>query len=135
MAQIVVIRLRGRTGLHADVEETLRLLNLFRVNNCTILEDKPEIVGMIKKAKDYITWGTIDDATLALLIQKHGELMATPEKKAFVFNGKNYKPTFRLNPAKGGLGRRGIKAPFSKSGALGNRKEKINELIKTMMRV
>lgn len=133
MAKLAVIRLRGRTGLHKDVATTLDLLNLFHVNNCTILEDTPQVVGMIKRAKDYITWGTIDDATLALLVEKRGVVMDA-DTKAFAFNGKNYKPVFRLDPAKGGLGSRGIKAPFTKSGALGNRKEKINDLLRNMMR-
>ncbi len=133
MAKLAVIRLRGRTGLQKDVATTLELLNLHRINNCTIVEDGDEVAGMLRKAKDYITWGKIDEATLGLLVQKRGEIVAA-SRKAFVFNGKNYKPVFRLDPAKGGLGRRGIKAPFSKSGALGDRKERINDLLKSMVR-
>jgi hypothetical protein len=53
--------------------------------------------------------------------------------KTVGFNGKEYKRYFRLSPAKGGLGRRGIKAAFAKSGALGNRGEKINDLIRRMV--
>jgi large subunit ribosomal protein L30 len=133
MPKIAIIRLRGRTGLQKDVATTLELMNLFRVNNCVVLDDTPEVVGMVKKAKDYITWGTIDDATLAILVQKRGKI-ATASRKAFVFNGKNYQPYFKLEPAKGGLGSRGIKATFTKSGALGDRKEKINDLLRNMVR-
>jgi len=119
MVKIAIVRLRGRTGLQRGVADTLALLNLHRINNCVVLESSPETVGMIRKAKDYITWGAIDDSTLKLLIEKRG---------------RDGKKTFRLDPPKGGLGSRGIKAAFSKSGALGDRKEKINDLLKNMMR-
>ena len=54
-------------------------------------------------------------------------------KKYFVHNGKKYKRYFRLSPPKKGYGRNGIKQPFSKNGALGDRKEKISELLERMM--
>ena len=136
-SRLAVIRLRGRTGLNYSVAVTLDLLNIQRVNHCTIVPGTPEVFGMVKKAKDYITWGPIDDDTLKALVEKRGELVAASDtksgKKSFAFNGKSYKPYFRLSPAKGGLGRRGIKASFTKSGALGDRKEKINDLIKKML--
>ena len=131
--QIAVIRLRGRTGLRADVSATLDMLNIRRVNHCAIVPDSPGVVGMLKKAKDYITWGHIDADTLKLLLEKRGEAAAN-RKRSVSLNGKDYKPYFRLSPAKGGLGKRGIKASFAGgSGALGYRKEKINELLKKMI--
>ena len=151
--QLAVVRLRGRTGLNYSVAVTLDLLNIQRVNHCTIVPGTQEVFGMVKKAKDYITWGPIDDDTLKALVEKRGELVAASDTKSgkkspkslrrlgpiersrfgFAFNGKNYRPYFRLSPAKGGLGRRGIKASFTNSGALGDRKEKINDLIKKML--
>jgi len=80
---------------------------------------------MINKVKDYATWGDIDDATLKALIEKRSEKNPDDPKRT--------KPYFRLNPPKKGFGRKGIKVPFSKRGALGNRKEKINDLIKRML--
>ena len=118
---IAVIRLRGTTGINKHIAETLKRLGLHSINNCIIVPDNPEIMGMIKKAKDYITWGHIEDATLKMLIDKRDKTQTGTRK------------FFRLNPAKGGLGRRGIKAPFIKSGALGDRKEKINDLIQKML--
>lgn len=118
--QLAVIRLRGRTGIRDDVEATLAHLNLHRINNCVIVEESPVILGMLRKAKDYITWGQIDAEVLKALEEKRGE-------------EGSHKPVFRLSPARGGLGRRGIKAAFAKSGALGNRGEKINDLIKKML--
>ncbi len=134
--QIAVIRLRGTTGLQGDVAATLHMLNIRHVNHCTIVPDSPGFVGMIKKAKDYITWGQVDADTLKLLLEKRGEAVAeTDRNQHFVsLNGKNYRPYFRLSPAKGGLGKRGIKASFAGgSGALGDRKEKINELLRKMI--
>ena len=129
--KIAVIRLRGRTGLNADVARTLELLNLGRINNCTVVDERPEITGMIRRAKDYITWGYIDAETMKLLIEKRGE--ASSSENAVKVEDKAYKPYFRLSPAKGGLGSRGIKATFGKGGALGSRKEKINDMIKLMV--
>ncbi|MEK6837760.1 MAG: uL30 family ribosomal protein [Nanoarchaeota archaeon] len=134
--QLAVIRLRGRTGIRKDVEDTLAHLNLRRINHCVIVEDSPVILGMLKKAKDHITWGQIDAETLNALVEKRGEAAtnnARSDRKTVSFNGKGYKPYFRLSPPKGGLGRRGIKATFAKSGALGNRNDKINDLIKRMV--
>ena len=133
--QIAVIRLRGTTGLRGDVAATLHMLNIRHVNHCTIVPDRPDVVGMLKKAKDYITWGHIDADTLKLLLEKRGEAAgAAGAKHSISLNGKDYKPYFRLSPAKGGLGKRGIKASFAGgSGALGDRKDKINELLKKMI--
>lgn|SRR3989338_4890718 len=133
---LAVIRLRGRTGLRADVETTLKHLNLNRINNCVVLDESPQIRGMLKKAKDYITWGHIDTETLTLLVSKRGRQAKEQDVKSgrvVSFDGKAYERYFRLNPAKGGLGSRGIKATFAKAGALGERKEKISDLIKKMI--
>ncbi|MBI2143370.1 uL30 family ribosomal protein [Candidatus Woesearchaeota archaeon] len=130
--QIAVIRLRGRTGLRGDVAATLDMLNIRHVNHCAIVPDSPDYVGMLKKAKDYITWGNINIDTLKLLLEKRGEA-ATNRKRFITLNGKDYKPYFRLSPAKGGLGKRGIKASFTNSGSLGDRKDNINELLRKMI--
>ncbi len=131
--QIAVIRLRGRTGLQGDVAATLDMLNIQRVNHCAIVPDSPNVVGMLRKAKDYITWGHIDADTLKLLLEKRSEAASPNSRNFVVMDGKNYKPYFRLSPAKGGLGKRGIKASFTNSGSLGDRKEKINELLRKMI--
>ncbi len=123
---IAIVRLRGTTGISGDVADTLSLLNLRQINHCIVVEESPVISGMLRKAKDYITWGMVSDETLKLLIEKRGAL---PKGKV----EKKKMQLFRLCPARGGLGRRGIKAAFSKSGALGDRREKINDLIRKML--
>ena len=118
MSKLAIIRVRGLIGLEREIKDTLNMLKLFRKNYCIILEDTPITKGMISKAKDYITWGEIDEETLKLLTEKRG-------KKGIKF--------FRLNPPKKGFGRKGIKVSFKAGGALGYRKEKINDLIKRML--
>ena len=135
-----VIRIRGITGIEKGIKDTLNMLCLYHNNYCVVLNNN--MLGMIKKAKDYVTWGEIDDETYKLLVEKRGEeykgrLTDSKKKinykKFIVVNNKKYKKYFRLNPPRGGFERKGIKVPFTKSGALGYRKEKINDLIKKMV--
>lgn len=113
--KICVVRVRGRKGINKEIQDTLTMLKLHNNNVCVLVNDTPSIRGMLKKAKDYITWGEVDDEVVELLKKK---------------SDKGY---YCLNPPKGGYGRKGIKKPFSLGGALGDRKEKINDLIKRMV--
>lgn len=114
---IAVIRIKGKIDLRKDVKDTLNMLRLYKKHCCVVLKATPNNLGMIKKVKDYVTWGEIDDATLKLLIEKR-------EK------GKKF---FALSPPKGGFERKGIKVSFIAKGALGYRKDKINDLLKRMI--
>jgi large subunit ribosomal protein L30 len=125
--KIAIVRVRGDITLKTPIKDTLKMLKLYRKNYCVIYDAKPSILGMVQKIKDYATWGEIDQETLNLLKEKREE--KTKDKK-----GKEImKPYFRLNPPRKGFGRKGIKVPFNIGGALGNRKEKINDLIKRMV--
>ena len=156
MKQIALIRIRGTLGLRKDIKDTLKMLRLFNKNFCVVLKETPQNAGMIKKVKDYISWGEVDEKTLKLLLTKRGKL---PGKKQLtekyieekiklnldsftkeIMEGKKslkdlpgLKLFFRLKPPIGGFERKGIKTPFSLGGALGYRKEKINDLIKRMI--
>ena len=111
---------------------------------------------MIDLIKDYVTFGEIDAATFKLLFEKRGRLAGNKplteaylkEKlKTSVADFSNdfmsfkkplkeipgLKQFFRLHPPVGGFERKGIKKPYSIGGALGYRKEKINDLIKKML--
>jgi len=141
--KIAVIRIRGLTGIKKDIKDTLNMLRLYRKNYCVVFYNVPSVMGMIKKVKDYITWGEVNEETYKLLFEKRGEEYKEREtdskkkidykNKYFVFNNKKYKKFFRLNPPRGGFERKGIKRPFSNGGALGYRGEKINELVKKMV--
>lgn len=116
-SNIAIIRVRGITGVRLDIKKTLDMLNLRRKNNCVVVPNTDAHQGMIKKVKDFVTYGHIDESTLKELKEKKGADVKI----------------FRLNPPKGGFARKGIKKPFSMGGALGDRKEKINDLIKRMI--
>ncbi|MBN1386765.1 uL30 family ribosomal protein [Candidatus Woesearchaeota archaeon] len=121
--KIAIIRLRGLTGIRKPIKDTLLMLNLIRKHHCVVLDPNPSVMGMIRKAKDYITWGFIDDETQKLLVDKRSEKDSDG----------NMRPYFRLHPPRKGFERKGVKRTFRIGGALGDRGEKINDLIKRMI--
>ena len=140
--KLAAIRLRGIIGIGNSVKSTLSMLRLYKANNCIVVENAAGYLGMLKKAKDYITWGEIEDETFNLLIEKRGEEFKGRETDCkqklkyndfFAFEGKKIKKYFRLNAPRKGLGRKGIKHSFKEGGALGYRGKAINELIKRMI--
>ncbi|MEM4245643.1 MAG: 50S ribosomal protein L30 [Candidatus Nanoarchaeia archaeon] len=156
MNRIAVIRVRGRVHLRKEIEDTLKLMRLYRKNTCVIIKDSEPMIGMLQKVKDYVTWGEIDEETFKLLLDKRGRLAGnvklteeylkeklktdydTFSKDYFAFKKElkdipGMKQFFKLCPPVHGFERKGIKKPFSLGGALGYRKEKINELIKRMV--
>ena len=141
MAKIAIVRVRGRINIRKEIKDTLDMLRLYNKNYCTVVEDAPALVGMIKKVKDFVTFGEINDETFSQLVKTKGEEYKGREKdskgkieysrKYFVSDNKKLKKYFRLNSPKKGYG--SIKKPFLKGGSLGNRKEKINDLIRRMI--
>lgn len=149
-----VIRIRGSVDVSKDVEDTLRMLKLTVVSRCVILPETDVYKGMLNKAKDYITWGQIDNKTLSKLLEKRGKLLGDKKidekilEKITKFKNfnefsealiggksnlkeiKEIKPIFKLNPPKHGY--KAIRLPYPK-GDLGDRKEKINNLIERMI--
>src|SRR3989338_850713 len=119
-----IVRMRGVVRIAPGIEETLTKLNIRRVNYCTLIRDAPNLHGMLQKAKDYITWGEASPDLIKALEKKAEPDPRDPKKK---------KPFFRLNPPRGGYGRKGIKTSFNQSGASGYRGEKINHLIQRML--
>jgi len=108
---IGVIRLRGSIKIEKEINDTLRMLHLKRVNTLALLEDNAITRGMIRKVENFVTWGELSD-----------ELLKELELGSKKFIG--------LKPAKGGL--RSIKTRYPK-GDLGYRGTAINDLIKKMM--
>ena len=125
--KIAVIRVRGSINVKKGIKDTLDMLKLYKKNYCVVLNVSSSVLGMVKKVESYATWGEIDDETMGLLKEKRGE--KTKNKKGEEIE----KPFFRLNPPRKGFGRKGIKIPFKKGGALGDRRDKINDLIKRMI--
>ncbi len=149
-----VIRIKGRVDVKKEIEDTLGMLRLHRVNHCVLVPESPEYLGMLRKLKDMVTWGEIDQKTAVKLFEERG--MLTGEKKLdekmlkkmtkydsfdkFVkdlMKGKvklkdfpEIKPVFRLNPPRKGF--KSTRRSYPK-GDLGNRKDKINELLERMV--
>ena len=57
---IIALRVRGRTGIKEDIADTLDMLRLTRINHAVLLPENDSYLGMLRKGKDYITWGEID---------------------------------------------------------------------------
>lgn len=121
---IAVIRVRGDIHVTIKIKKTLRMLNLLKRYHCVVIPNNTINLGMIKKVKDYITWGEINPE-----IEKQ-----LKEKRSEYYSGKKeLKPYFRLHPPRGGFERKGTKVDFKSKGAIGYRKEKINDLILRML--
>lgn len=140
--QLAAIRIRGLTGIRKKIEATLKMLRLYKKNYCCVLPNNPIYTGMLKKSKDYITWGEIGDETFNMLIEKRGEEFNGREADLkgkikyndyMIINNKKIKKYFRLNAPRKGFGRKGIKHSFQQGGALGYRGNAINDLIKRML--
>src|SRR3989338_10072554 len=113
--KIAIVRVRGDVRVGHRVRDTLRMFGLHKKNHCVVVEDSPSLQGMLHAASPHITWGPVDEKNLALLNKKKGEKV------------------FALNPPRKGYGRKGIKVNFAVGGALGNRGEKINDLLAGMI--
>ena len=154
MKVFAVVRIRGRVDVPPDVKTTLKLLRLHKKFHATLVDDKPSYIGMLRKVQDYVTWGEINYATLALLLRRRGRLeggakltddyvkkygfssieefaKAIVEGKAKITDIPKLKPIFRLSPPSGGF-KGTIKRHYKDGGELGYRGEAINELIERM---
>jgi len=156
MTKIAIIRIAGQQGLNEKIKTTFRLLNLHKKNTCVLVPATKQTQGMINVLKDSITWGEIDKITLSQLLEKRGRIIGNQpltkeyvkEKTKLEFDKfvdellndvkqikdvEGLKPFFRLLPPRKGFERKGTKRHFAVGGALGYRKEKINDLIQRML--
>jgi len=152
--KIAILLVRGIINTHPDVRTTLDLLRLRNKHVCVVIDDTSANRGMLQKIKDYTTFGVVDEAFFKEMLDKRGELIGTAKiadaKKVDTaklakeyFSGAiklnefetkyNVKPFFRLAPPVGGYERKGIKLPFARGGVLGNREDKIKDLLVKML--
>ncbi|NIP41112.1 MAG: 50S ribosomal protein L30 [Candidatus Aenigmarchaeota archaeon] len=139
-----VVRVRGGVNVRKELKDTLRMLRLTRINHCVLFRKDPKIEGMIKKVKDFVTWGEISDKVLEKLVSQRGRMLGdrkldVKEVKGILSKLKKvknlkeiegFKPVFRMSPPRKGY--EGTKQPFPR-GALGYRGEEINKLLERMM--
>jgi len=150
-----VIRVRGQVNVKRDIQDTMHMLNLTRVNHCVIVPEMDTVKGMLNKVKDYVTWGEISEQNLARMIKFKGRLEGNvPVDDNYVIENSEFtsimslsrgivsgeyryndlervKPLFRMDPPRKGY--EGIKRSFKNGGALGYRGESINDLIERML--
>ena len=63
---IAAVRVRGRAHIRSMHSDTLKMLGLTRKNHCTFVSEE-NLKKMIKNAKDYLTYGPIDEKTIEKL--------------------------------------------------------------------
>jgi large subunit ribosomal protein L30 len=112
---IAMIRIAGRVGIKKDVAETFERLNMKKKYSCIVFPNPTKIeLGMMKRVKDHVAFGTINKEVYEKLVKQRGE---------------KRENVFRLHPP-----RKGIKSKLHyPKGVLGNHGEKINDLILRML--
>lgn len=129
-----IVKIRGTINARPDVKDTLKMLNLHKINGCTIIHDSPSYRGMLQKVKDYVTWGEVDE-TIAKQLLMRANVPDADEALKKLQDGIPFKdigePFVGLHPPRKGY--RGIKRPFSMGGSAGYRGQRINELLERML--
>jgi large subunit ribosomal protein L30 len=153
---ILAIRVRGQVRVRPQVSDTLDKLLLGRLHQARLLPATQSLVGMIEKAKDYITWGVPSEEVIEKLLVKRGRITgnarltdayvkknsshasvkalakAIATGKGSMSDVEGLKPVFRLTPpAKGYKGKKNI--PVGMGGITGYRGEGISELALRMI--
>ncbi len=153
---MLVIRIRGKVHINYKIEDTLKMLRLHKVNHAVVLYADKTVLGMLKKIKDYVVYGEIQEDLLLTLLKKRtfleGNIPLTeihlktktdfPNMKkltAALMEGKiklkdidKIKPIFRLHPPRGGF-RGSIKKSYNSGGVLGFVGKNINIVAKKMV--
>jgi large subunit ribosomal protein L30 len=153
---LIAVRLRGESTGKPDVRDTLTSLRLEKKHHASIYYNQPQVNGMLRKAKDVLTWGEVKSETMRRILEKKAEVKTgkksineLPKELGFssmdeltkamtkgdVLPEKLWrsgvKPVFRLHPPKGGF-KGTIRRPYKSGGELGYRGAAINDLILRM---
>jgi len=131
------------------------MLHLTRNCHATLIDDRPSYLGMLHKAKNYVTWGEVSKEIVVLLLRERGRIVGNKkltdeyirevgykslddlaeavQKTEVEYNSlPNIKPVFRLHPPKKGFKGK-VKKSYTAGGVTGHRGEAINDLIKRMI--
>jgi large subunit ribosomal protein L30 len=153
---LIAVRLRGQSGIRQDIEATLSSLRLMKKHHASFYYDEPQTSGMLKKAKDYLTWGEAKPDTIRYLLEKKSEVRKGKRLTVEFAKGLGYtsiedlaqaiskgdlpldkfwksgvKPVFRLHPPIGGF-KGTIRHSYESGGELGYRGDSINHLVSRM---
>lgn len=154
---LLAIRLKGSFGTPWPLKRALETLRLKSKFNAVLLENTSAAIGMLRKVKDYVTWGEATTADIATVLQERGELFGgaemTDEAIRHKFGEtsvqdlasaltqgrislrelrqKGLNPVFRLHPPSGGFEGSG-KRPYGSGGELGKRQAPLSALLARM---
>jgi len=152
---LAVVQVRGEVNMTEAVEDTLEMLNLHAVNQCTLVPETDTYRGMITKVNDYVAFGEPSEDVLATVLEKRAEPLegeATIDDEWVAeqteydavsalaeallaeetsLRDQGLSPTLRLHPPRGG--HEGIKNPRSGGGQLGTHSTaEIDDLLAAM---
>jgi len=151
---LAVVRIRGKVNRKKTIEDTMIMLGLKATNNCVVAKESPTVNGMVKKIKDFVTFGPIGEEMLIKILKKRGrvegnnrlnentvketgydtiELLAKDiaDGKKSMKSVPKLKPVFRLTPPSKGF--KSTKMNYPK-GDLGKRdEESMKKLIERMI--
>jgi len=149
-----IVQVRGVVNVRRDIKDTLRMLRLHHINHCVLVPDTPENLGMIRKVKDYVAYGEVDQVTIDTLLRTRGRVTgdqpltdeyvkehsgfgsiaefatALSAGSARLSDVAGVKPVLRLHPPRKGY--KTIKRTFPQGGALGYYGAEINALLYKM---
>ena len=150
-----IVQLRGEVNVNYEVQDTLDMLNVGRVNHATFVPETDSYRGMITKVNDLVAFGEPSTAAVATTIARRGEpLEGTADvddewvathtdyddveslaqalvEEETTLREQGLSPTLRLHAPRGGHD--GIKHPVIEGGELGRHTtEEIDALLEAM---
>ena len=150
----LVVRICGQADVPYWATTTMSLLKLEKKYRATIIPEKENTAGMLKKIQHYVSWQEVDVKTTKELLDKKArksgykkvtneDITATgfktidelasslTEGKTSLSKLKPLKPWFALNPPIHGF-KRSTKRLYGQKGVLGHNKE-LTTIVKRMM--
>ena len=150
----LVLRISGQADVPYWAVTTMTLLKLEKKYRATIIPEKENTVGMLRKIQHYISWQEIDTETVKELLDKKArksgykkvtneditsigftsiDELATSlaEGKTSLSKLKPLKPWFAMDPPRHGF-KRSTKKLYGQKGVLGHNKE-LSVIVKRMM--
>jgi len=154
---LIAVRLRGQSASRREIKETFTSLRLLKRYHASIYYDTPPINGMLKRTKDYLTWGEAKPDIVRQILEKRAEIRRGKGSTRDLAKALGYpsihdlaeavtkgtvplttlwktgiKPVFRLHPPTGGF-KGTIRVSYKGGGELGYRGDAINDLLSRMV--
>ena len=150
----LVVRISGQADVPYWAVTTMKLLKLEKKYRATIIPEKDNTIGMLRKIQHYVSWQEIDIETVKELLDKKARksgykkvtneditsigfasidelATALAEGKTSLSKLKPLKPWFALDPPRHGF-KRSTKKLYGQKGVLGYNKE-LSVIVKRMM--